>query len=119
MKAWWAEKAWPWLKENWWVLLALPLALLVVIAMFVHGLMRGRVSIIDPVEGADERATEEAARREEELRAEVQRLQEERDEIRAKYDDLQEKLEERLQDQVEELRDDPEKLRRLMLGINE
>lgn len=118
MKDWWVKTAWPWLKENWWAVLALPLALIVVIAMVVHGLMRGRVSIVDPLQKADDRSQEEALIREREMEEEIARLKTEKQEIQRRYDELEKKIEKHLEDQVEELRDDPEKLRRIMLGIN-
>lgn len=119
MKKWWTTKAWPWLKENWWVILALPLALIVVIAMIVHNVMRGRVFTVDPVREADQRAADERVRREREMQAEIDLLEEEKAEISARYEALQAEFDERLKGEVQDLRKDPERLRRLMLGINE
>ena len=118
MKAWWTKTAWPWLKENWWVLLALPLALLVGISMWLYNVMSGGgLTTIDPTADADERAREEHAKRVEELQHENKRLEEEKAAIQAKYDTLEQEFEQRLVDEVQELRQDPERLRRLMLGI--
>jgi len=111
MKAWWTETGWPWLKENWWVMLILPVMLLVWIAMRA----KPGTTIIDPLKNADARAKEEGEHREKMLEEENLRLEEELLDIKEKHDTLQKGFEEKLEEEVESLKRDPEKLRELML----
>lgn len=116
MKVWWLTKGWPWLKENWWVLLLLPLLLLTGITVVLYDLTRS-VQVADPLREADTRARTEAETRARELQAEKDRLETELSDIRSKYQDLQTRFEERVANEVEALRNDPERLRRLMLEV--
>ena len=117
MKAWWVTKGWPFLKENWWSVLLAPLALLVIIAMLAVGLFRSRLTVIDPVAGADARAQLEAERRAQQLEEEKAKLEARIAELEQQYAELQVRFEKGLADEVEALRDDPERLRALMLRV--
>jgi len=116
MKTWWQQKGWPWLKENWWVLLLLPLLLLTGLTIVLYDLTR-TVQVVDPLREADARARKEAETRARELQAEKERLETELAGIWTKYQRLQAEFEQRVASEVEALRDDPEKLRRLMLQV--
>jgi peptidoglycan hydrolase CwlO-like protein len=105
----------PWLKENWWVVLLSPLLLLVAVSVLVHDRFKG-VTVVDPLREADDRALMEAQTRARELQAEKERLEKELTDIRSKYQELQDKFEQRLSDEVEDLRNNPEKLRQAMLA---
>lgn len=60
-KAWWSDKAWPWLKANWiWVVF--PFGALVLLAR-LFGALRPRADVIDPTAKADARAETEARTR--------------------------------------------------------
>jgi len=74
MKTWWQQKGWPWLKENWWVLLLLPLLLLTGLTIVLYDLTR-TVQVVDPLREADARARKEAETRARELQAEKERLE--------------------------------------------
>jgi hypothetical protein len=115
VKAWWLKTGWPWLKENWWVLLLLPFIALVAVGVFLWSRPRG-VTIVEPLSEADERAKIEHDVRVKQLEAEKKRLQSELDEIHGRYEALKVTFEGRLQAKVEELRADPEKLRQAMLA---
>ena len=115
MKAWWVNTGYPWLKENWWVVLLSPLLLFVAISVLVYDRFMGTV-VVDPLREADDRALLEAQRRSRELQAEKERLEAELEEIRSKYRDLETQFNDRLAAEVEGLRNDPEKLRRAMLA---
>lgn len=114
VKTWWLEKGWPWLKENWWVLLILPVLAFVALGMLVWN--RPVVSIVEPLAEADARARREAEARAAALEAEKVRLDAELSAIRKEHDSLQRHMEERLDARVEELRNDPNKLREAMLA---
>jgi hypothetical protein len=115
MKIWWLTKGWPWLKENWWVLLLLPLLLLTGLTIVLYDLTRS-VQVVDPLREADARARREAEARAQALQAEKERLEAELSDIRSKYQELEDKFAQRLADEVEVLRNDPEKLRQAMLA---
>jgi uncharacterized membrane protein len=117
MKTWWKDKGWPWIKENWWALLLLPVMLLVGLGMGALWLMRRppQAVVVDPVEAADARALAESTRREKELAEERDRLAEQLKGIQEEYAKLRSEFESRLADEVEALRQDPERLREAML----
>ena len=115
MKTWWKQTGYPWLKENWWVVLLSPLLLVVVVSAMLYDRFKNPV-VVDPLREADARALMEAQVRARELQAEKERLEKELTDIRAKYQELQDKFEQRLSDEVEALRNDPEKLRQAMLA---
>lgn len=115
-KKWWLETGWPWLKENWWVLLILPVLALVFAGMFIWNRQIG-VSIVEPLAGADERARLEEQTRIQQLEAEKKRLEGELVVIQKRYDDLQATMEQQLADRVDELRKDPDKLKAAMLAV--
>jgi len=115
MKQWWRVTGYPWIKENWWVVLLFPLFLLVAVSVLVYDRFMGTV-VVDPLREADDRALVEAQTRARELQAEKERLEKELTDIRSKYQELQDKFEARLEDSVQELRDNPEKLRQAMLA---
>lgn len=114
LKAWWLATGWPWLKENWWVLLSLPLLGLVALGMYIMN--RPTVSIVEPLAGADERAKTEAETRTRQLEEENTRLQGQLRDLQKKYDDLEAQMEQRLAERVEALRGDPEALKAAMLA---
>lgn len=115
MKNWWIKEGWPWLKENWWVLLILPVVALAALGMFVMRALGTRTVVIDPTAEADERARVEEYTRVRQLEAERDRLAAELSDLRSEHASLREHFEQRLADEVQELRDDPEKLRQAML----
>ena len=121
MKTWWLETAWPWLKENWWVLLILPVIVVVAVAMWSSRLFgvfsKKSLQTIDPTAAADKRALEEAQKRRSELARENEQLARDLAKVRAKYDRLRRLHDKKLEDQVDELRQDPERLRALMLKV--
>lgn len=112
MKTWWLDTGWPWLRQNWWVLLILPVMALVFIASRIY---TRPVKVIDPVAPADERARVEAETRIKQLEAEKERLQRKLKALEADHNELIRKFEDSLKAEVEALRNDPERLRRLML----
>lgn len=113
MKKWWLDVGWPWLKENWWVLLILPLIALTAIASSIWN--KSVISLVDPLRGADERAREEHARRIQALEQEKADLQKRLEAIQKENAALQRHMEERLEARIADLRNDPEKLRQAML----
>ena len=115
MKRWWQNTGYPWLKENWWVVLLSPLFLVVAVSVLVYDRVM-RTTVVDPLREADDRALVEAQTRARELQAEKERLEGELKDIQTKYDDMQTKFEQRLSEKIEELRNDPEKLRQAMLA---
>lgn len=115
MKHWWQNTGYPWLKENWWLVLLSPLLLVVAVSVLVYDRVT-RTVVVDPLREADDRALLEARRRASELQAEKERLESELADIRAKYQDLQTRFEDRLAEEVDSLRDNPEKLRQAMLA---
>lgn len=115
MKKWWLDTGYPWLKENWWVVLLSPFLLLVMVSVIIHDRFSS-VGVKDPLREADARAREEAEARARLLEEEKQRLEAELADIRQKYAELQTQLEARLTEGVDELRNDPEKLRQAMLA---
>lgn len=113
MKKWWTETGWPWLKENWYLLLIFP-----VVALTYAGYRFFKFfpnPVVDPLLNADTQAREEAKKRIEELEKENERLTKELVSIRAEYDAKEQKLLETLSNSVETLRGDPQKLRDAML----
>jgi hypothetical protein len=114
MKTWWIEKGWPWLRENWWVLLLLPILGLVALGMAVWN--RPILNVVEPLREADELAKKEAADRETATRAEKLRLEAELIKIREEHAKLEANFEARLEAKVEDLRSDPAKLRETMLA---
>lgn len=115
MKDWWRTRGYPWLKENWWVVLLSPLLLFVAVSVLIYDRFMGTV-VVDPLREADDRALVEAQARARALAAEKARLESELSDIRSKYQELQDKFAQRLADEVEVLRNDPEKLRQAMLA---
>jgi hypothetical protein len=115
MADWWKNKAWPWLKSNWWTLLLMPLALIVLGGMLAAKLLNRGPAVIDPLRNADERAMEEAETRARLLETEKLRLVARIDELTAENRSMQEHFERRLAEEAEGLRNDPERLRQLML----
>lgn len=111
MKTWWLETGLPWFKENWWVLLILPLIGLVWVASRLYR----RPELIDPTAPADERAEIEAMTRARQLSAENKRLERRIGELHAQLAAEQAKMEARVAEEVEKLREDPEALRDYML----
>lgn len=117
MKTWWLKVGWPWLKENWWVVLLLPAMALVALGMIImRGLSPGPV-VVDPTKEADERAKVEAETRVRQLTVERARLAKELISLREEHKSLREHFEARLNQEVDSLRNDPEKLRQLMLQV--
>lgn len=114
ISTWWKTEGWPWLQENWWVLLLLPLMLLVAVGMFVWN--RAAVSVIEPLKPADDRARLEAETRARELEAEKTRLEAELAAIQKSHANLLDQFEAQLDARVDTLRQDPEKLRQAMLA---
>lgn len=115
LKKWWLEQGWPWLKENWWVLLLLPVLALVFAGMLIWNRQVG-VSVIEPLAEADERAKLEAETRIRQLEVEKKRLEDELAGIQKRYAALEASMEQRLADRVDELRRDPEALKAAMLA---
>lgn len=113
MKKWWTETGWPWLKENWYLLLIFPVVALTYAFYRIFKFFPSPV--IDPLRDADHRAVEEQEKRLEELAKENQRLTEELAKIRAEYAAKDQALTEALSARVETLRGDPQKLRDAML----
>lgn len=113
MKNWWVNTGYPWLRENWWVVLLSPLLILVAVSVLIHDRLLG---VKDPLRDADGRAREEAETRLRLLEEEKQRLAAELADVRQKYEGLRAQLETKLADGVQELRDDPNKLRDAMLA---
>lgn len=114
MKTWWIEKGYPWLKENWWVLLLLPVLALVAIGMAVWN--RPVISVVEPLKGADDRARREAEDRAARMEAEKARLEAELAKIREEHAKLQVDFEARLEAKMDDLRSNPAKLREAMLA---
>lgn len=113
MKAWWISKGWPWLKENWWVTLIIPVMALAYAGMYFMN--RPIAAIADPLEADREREKLETETRVRQLEEEKARLQQELDALNKKYTDLEANMEARLADRVEELRANPDALRDAML----
>ena len=113
MKKWWIDTGWPWLKENWWVVLIFPL---VALAYAGHRLFGIAQPAIDPLRDADGRASAEQAERTRALQAENTRLAAELARIQAEHAELLAGVETRLEKRVQELQDDPQKLRDFMLA---
>lgn len=110
MKAWWKTKAWPWLKEKWW-------AVLVGLALVWALIVKRKVTVVDPVANADQRAALENTRR----REEVQRLEHQLAEERGELEDVatadRAEAEAEAQSDVQELRDNPDELTRRMQEV--
>lgn len=115
IKDWWVSKGLPWVKENWWVVLLLPLIALVFLGWFFMT-RTNAPTVIEPLEAADERAKTEAETRTRQLEQENTRLTAQLADLQTKYEALQSTMETRIASHVDELRNDPEKLRQAMLA---
>jgi len=109
MKAWWLSKGWPWLKENWWITLILPVMALAYAGMYFMN--RPVAAVTDPFEADRERERTEAQTRIQQLEAEKAALQKQLDDLNKKYADLEANMESRLASRVDELRANPDALR--------
>lgn len=106
MKTWWLETGWPWLKENWWVLLILPLVALV----WVARRMQQRPVLIDPTNAADERAYLEAKTRARQLEVENKRLENRVADLHEEMRRREAELRAEILSDVDRLRQDPDEL---------
>ncbi len=112
IKTWWLTKGWPWLKENWWATLLLPVMALVAGGMAV---LKKRPVVVDVMENADAKALEESNLRIKALEEERTALQGRLGQIQAKYEALQADFEARLIQEVDDMRKDPNRLRDAMI----
>lgn len=115
IKTWWTTKGWPWLKENWWVVLLLPLMALAFVGWYLMT-KENAPTVIEPLAAADERAKTEAETRARQLEQENARLTAQLSELQTKYNTLQASMETRIASDVDGLRADPDKLRDAMLA---
>lgn len=113
MKTWWLNTGWPWLKENWWVTLLIPVMALAYAGMYFMN--RPVAAVADPLEADREREKLEAETRVRQLEEEKVRLEQQLADLNKKYQDLEANMETRLASRVEELRSNPDALRDAML----
>lgn len=110
MKIWWNETAWPWLKQNWWVVLLAPILFLPWVAKAIFRMLTPPPEVIDPLKEADARAALERAKRDEAYRSGELERRETLKALEAKQEAATTALEARQAGEVEVLREDVDKL---------
>lgn len=120
LKTWWLTKAWPWLKDHWYVGLVLPVLFVLGFAdRLARLLIRPEVRVVpDPLEPANERARVEEETRQAVAEAERQRLERERRSAAAAHEKATAAHEAEAEKGVEELRRDPQALLDRMREVN-
>jgi hypothetical protein len=104
MKIWWNETAWPWLKQNWWVVLLAPILFLPWVAKAIFRMLTPPPEVIDPLKEADARAAQEQAARSAAAQEGIREREATLDALEAKQEAAEAAVKARQADEVEAMR---------------